>query len=99
MKRKAIQIFLVIAISFTISVSSAYFCYYTLAAADFLSLDLKFETFDREYLLAANQIELKVSRLGGFFNGFQLTTRLLGQRFHLFSQIPSFNQKPLVLRC
>jgi hypothetical protein len=99
MKRKVIQIFLVIVIPFTISVFLAYFCYYTLAAADFVSLDLKFETFDREYLLAADKIELKVSRLGGFFNGFQLTTGLFGQRFHLFSQIPSLNQKSLVLRC
>jgi hypothetical protein len=99
MKRKAIQIFLVIAISFTIPVSSGYFCYYTLAAADFLSLDLKFETSDQAYLLAANQSQLKVSRLGGFFNGFQLATYLFGQCFHLFSQIPSLKQETLVLRC
>jgi hypothetical protein len=99
MKRKALQIFLVITISFTISVSSACISYYTLAAADFLFRDLKFETFDREYLLAADQSQLKVSGLGGVFRGFELTTRLLGQCLHLFSQIPSLNRKPSVLRC
>jgi hypothetical protein len=99
MNKKAVRIFMVIAISFTISGSSAYFSYYTLAAADFLSSDLKFETFDREYLLAADQSQLKVSGLDSFSKGIQLTIRLLEHCFHLFSQIPSFNQKPSVLRC
>jgi hypothetical protein len=99
MKRKPIQIFLVIAISLSILVSSTYCQYYTLAAADFISLNLKFENFDQEYLLAANQSELKVSRSGGFFNGFQLVTCLFGQSFHLLSQSPSLDRKACILRC
>jgi hypothetical protein len=99
MKRKAVQIFLVIAISSSILVSSTYCQYYTLAAADFISLNLKFEVFDHEYLVVANQSELKMSGLGGFFNGFQLATHQFGQCFHPFSQISSLEQKTLVLRC
>lgn len=99
MNRKLIQIFLVIAISFAIPVSSTYVCYYTVAAADFLSLDLKIENFDQEYLFAANQSEFKVYGSDGFSKGFHLLTCLYGQSFHLFSQILSLDQKTLVLRC
>jgi hypothetical protein len=96
---KRIQLFLLIIITFSIPLSSAYFQYCTLAAADFLSPNLNFETSDQEYLLAANQSQLKVSRIGGFFNLFQMAICLSGQCFHLFSQIPSLNQKSLVLLC
>jgi hypothetical protein len=99
MNRKAIQIILVIAISLAIPVSSAYVSYYTVASADFLSSNLSFEAFDQEYLLAANQSELKVSLLAGFFSRFQLATDLLGLPSHLSSPIASLDQKTLVLRC
>ena len=99
MKRKPSQIFLVIAILFAIPVSSAYICYYTLAAADFISHNLKLENFDQEYLSAVNQSELKVYGSGGFLKGFQLLTCLFGQSFYLLSQEPSLDQKTLVLRC
>jgi hypothetical protein len=99
MKRKPIQIFLVIAISSSILVSSSFGQYYTLAAADFISFNLKLEAFDQDCLLAANQSELKVSGLGGLFNGFQLVTCLFEQFFHLLSHVPSLDQKNLVLRC
>ena len=99
MNRKHIQIFLVIAVLFAIPMSSTYVCYYTLAAADFISTDLKIENFDQEYLFAANQSEFKVYGLDGFFKGFHLLTCLYGQSFHLLSQEPSLNQKNLVLRC
>jgi len=99
MKRKPIQILLVIAISLSILVSSAYGQYYTLAAADFISLNLKLEAFDHEYLSAANQNELKASRSGGFFNGFQLVTCLFGQFSHLLSLVPCLDQKTSILRC
>lgn len=99
MKRKPSQIFLVIVISLSILVFSTYCEYYTLAAADFISHNLKLENFDQEYLSAVNQSELKVYGSGGFLKGFQLLTCLFGQSFHLLSQEPSFDQKNLVLRC
>jgi hypothetical protein len=99
MERKPIQIFLVIAISLSILVSSTYCQYYTLAAADFISVGLKLENFDQEYLSASNQSELKVSGSGGFFNGFLRLTCLFGQSFHLLPQESSLDQKNLVLRC
>jgi len=99
MNRKAIQIILVITISLVISMSSAYVSYYTVASADFLSSDLGFEAFDQEYLMAANQCELKMSPLVSFLSGFQVVTDLLGLPSHLSSQISFLDQKTLVLRC
>jgi hypothetical protein len=99
MKRRVIQIFLVMAISLSILVSSTFGQYYTLAAADFISLNLKLEAFDQDCLSAAIQSELKMSGLGGLFNGFQLLTCLFEKSFHLLSHVSSLDQKTLVLRC
>jgi hypothetical protein len=99
MRRKPARIFLIIAISLYILVSSTYGQYYCLAAADFISHQLKLENFDQEYLSASNQSELKVYGSGRPFNGSQLATYLIGLPSHLFSQIPSFDQKTLILRC
>ena len=99
MKRKAIQIILVIPISLAILVSSAYTIYYTVAAADFLSPDLNIEAFDQEYLLATYLSELKGSQSGVFFNEFQLTTYLFGLPSYLSSQISALDQKTVILRC
>ena len=99
MKRKPIQIILVIAISLAVPVSSGYVCYYTVAAADFLSPDLNVEAFDQEDLLAANESELNVFQSVQFFNGFQLTTYLFGLPPDLSSQISSLDQKTIVFRC
>ena len=99
MERKPIQIFLVIAISLSILVSSTYCQYYILAAADFISLDLKIENFDQDYLDSANQSEFKAYGSDGFFKGFHLLTCPYGQSFQFLSQEPSLDQKNLVLRC
>ena len=99
MERKPIQIFLVIVISLSIFGSSTYCQYYTLASADFISLDLKIENFDQDYLFTANQSEFKVHELDAFFKDFHLLKCLNGQSFHLLSQKPSLDQKTLVLRC
>ena len=99
MKSKSIQIFLVIAISLSILVSSIYSQYYTLASADFLSSDLNFETFDQEILLAASQGELKSFGSSGLSNGFLLTAHLLGQSFLFSPLVLPLDQKALILRC
>jgi len=98
-KRKAILLFLVTVISLSMLVSSTYNQYYTLAAADFVSHDLKLENFDQDYMWASNRSELKASRLAGFSYSFQLLTLLFGQSSRLSSQLPSLNQKNSVLRC
>ena len=99
MKRKPARILLIIAISLCLFLSSTYGQYYTVASADFISLRLKLENFDQEYLSAADQNELKMSGSIGPSNGSQLATYLIGLPSHLFSQIPSFDQKTLILRC
>ena len=99
MKRGVVQAFLVIAISCAIPVFSSYCQYYTLAAADFLSPNLNFETFDQEILLAACQSEPKVFGSIGFFNGSLLAICLFGQSPHFFSQVLPLDQENLILRC
>jgi len=99
MKSNPIKIFLMIAISLYILVSSTYGQYYTVASADFISLRLKLENFDHEYLSAADQSELKMSGSGGPFIESQLATCQIGLPFYLFSPISSFNQKTSILRC
>ena len=99
MKRKPTQIFLVIAISLFIFVSSTYGQYYTLASADFVSRNLKLEAFDQDYLSAVDQSELKVSTSDILFKDFQLVTYLFGLSPHFSSQISSLDQKTSVLRC
>jgi hypothetical protein len=99
MKRKAIKCILVIAISFTIPVSSAYFCYYTLASADFVSHGQKFETFDQEFLLAASVSTFKVFGSSSFSIISALCINPIKQ-IPLFPFLTSpFNQKTLILRC
>jgi hypothetical protein len=99
MKRKAIQVILVIAIALAIPLSSTYTIYYEVAAADFLSPDLKIEPFDQENLLATNLSKLKESNSGIFFNEFQLTTYLFEPPFSISFQISSLNEKTIILRC
>ncbi len=98
-RQKGIQILLVIAISLSILASSTYCQYYILAAADFLSPDLNFENYDQEILLAAHQSELKSFGFSGGSNGLLLVAHVLSQFFHSFSQVLSFDQKTLILRC
>jgi hypothetical protein len=59
-KYKRTRIILVIAISFAVLLSSAYFCYYSLASADFISHRQKFEIFDQDFLLVASASRFKV---------------------------------------
>jgi len=96
---KGIRVVLVIAISLSIPVCSAYVCYYTVAAADFLSLNLKFETFDEEFLSSANQNELKVFVPGNYLNDFHLIPYLPGHSFDFLSPLSSYDERTLVLRC
>jgi hypothetical protein len=103
MKRKAIQIILVIAISLAIPVPSVYTIYYTVEAAEFFSPDLNIEVnieaFDQENLLATHLSKLKGSQSGIFFNEFQLTTYLFGLPSYLSFKISSPDQKIIILRC
>jgi hypothetical protein len=96
---KKIQIILVIAISIAIPASSAYICYYTVLAADFLSPNLNFETFDQEILFSACENELKVFVPANFLNDFHLITYLAGHSFHFLSPLSSYDEETLILRC
>jgi len=96
---KRIRVILVVAISLSIPVCSAYVCYYTVAAADFLSPNLKLEAFDQEFLSSALENELKVPLIGNFWGGSYLITYFSGYSFHFLSHIPSPDQEILILRC
>ena len=94
-KSKGIRIIIVVAISLSSLTSSAYFCYYTVAAADFLSTGLNYETFDHEFLSAAFENELKPD---SFLKGLLINYYL--ELPHYFSpKMPSFDQDTFVLRC
>ena len=60
MKRGVTQTFLAIAISLFIPIFQAYFHHHVLSEADFLSLDLKLETPDQEFLPIIRQDESKM---------------------------------------
>ncbi len=94
-----IRIIVVIGISLSILITSAYFCYYTVAAADFLSPGLNFETFDQEFLLAAHENESKAFVPSCILNGLHLINYVSGLCSHFFFIIPSRDQDTFVLRC
>jgi hypothetical protein len=99
MKGKFVRLFLVLAVSLAIPVSSSFVGYYTVASADFLSSNLGFEAFDQEYLAAANQSELKIFDSSNFFEPVQLEIFPIGLVPHLSPPISPLNQRTSVLRC
>ena len=99
MKTRPTQVFLVILITLSISLLSAYLDYYDLAEADFLSWNISFENPDQENLLIDQRIEFKA-----------FISSVLSLIFHevidLSEQLPrltftgsSFDQKTFILRC
>jgi hypothetical protein len=101
MKRISISIqdILVVAISFAVLSSSACFCYYSVASADFISHQPKLETFDQEFLFAVSTTRLKISGPSSFS-----ITSALGinpnKRIPLFPFLTSpSNQRTSILRC
>lgn len=96
---KWIQIFLIIAISFAISVLLVYFCHSTLVEADFLSLSLNFENADQENLSCDYRNKSKVVGSAGFSLRFLPEINLFGQIFNFFFQKHTPDQKNLILRC
>jgi len=99
MKRKLIKIILAMAISLAIPVSSAFFCYYSLASADFISHGLKFETFDQQFLDAASVSRLKIF---GSSSSSIISASCINpiKQIPLFpSLISPFNQRTSILRC
>ena len=96
---KGIKIIIVVAIASSILISSAYFCYYTVAAADFLSPGLNFEAFDQEFLSAACANELKISIPSSFLNGFYPISYHFGVSSLFSSGILSPDQDIFILRC
>jgi len=96
---KGIRIIAVVAISFSILFTSAFFCYYTVAAADFLSSGLNFEAFDQEFLLAAHENESKAFVPSSFSNGLRLINYYSGLSNDLSSKIHSLDQDTFILRC
>jgi len=96
---KRIPIILVIAISFYIPIFSAFFGYYNLAEADFLSSTLIYENLDQENLLTDFKHELKVFGPSGISNAFFLITNFFKQFSYYFPQVHSLDQRTFILRC
>lgn len=101
MKRNSIRIekILVVAISFAVLSSSACFCYYSMASADFISHQPKLETFDQEFLFAVSTCRLKISGPSSFSVISALGINPI-KWIPLFSFLTSpFNQRTSILRC
>jgi len=98
-KFKRIQIFLVVAISFSIPVFLAYSHYVTLVEADFLSPDLNFENPDQENLSFDYHNKSKVLGSASFHAVSLLETILFEQAFRFSLKTHSLDQKTLILRC
>ena len=96
---KRISVILVIAISLSVTVCSAYVCYYTVAAADFLSTDQNFENFDHEFLFSASENELKIFVPSDILYDFHPITCLPGHFLHFLSPLSSYDEETLILRC
>jgi hypothetical protein len=96
---KGIRIIIAVAISFSILITSAYFCYYTVAAADFLSPNLNLETFDQEFLSAACENELKTFLPASFLNDLHRINYFFEFSYSLSSIIPSLGEDAFILRC
>jgi hypothetical protein len=99
MKKKPIQIFLVIAVSVFILVFPAYFCCSNLAGVKLLSTDLSFENPDQDDIFSYQNNQSKA------FVSSVLTIKLLPETIR-FDQIARFwflasflDQKVLSLRC
>lgn len=99
MKKKQIQICLIVAISLSILVSSIYYHYYSLASADFISHNLKLENFDQEFLLVTSVSRLKIFGPSGFSIISALCINSI-EKISLFLLLTSpFNQRKPILRC
>jgi len=94
-----IEIILMIAISSAVLLSSAFFCYYSSASADFISHGQKFETFDQEFLFATSVSRLKISGPSRFSAISALCINPI-QQIPLFPFLTfPFNQRTSILRC
>lgn len=96
MKRKTFSLLIIIAVCMLVSFT--YGQYYTLASADFISQGLKLETFDQEFLIAADASRLKIFGPNGFPAAAMLHINPVEQIL-LFSFLTSPSQRTSVLRC
>jgi hypothetical protein len=100
-KRNFIRIdnILVVVISFAVLSSSACFCYYSVASADFISHGTKIETFDQEFLFATSASRLKISGPSIYSLISALCIKPIKEN-PLFPFLTSpFNQRTSILRC
>jgi hypothetical protein len=98
-KRRLTQIFLVILISLSIPLFSAYLDYYDLAEGDFLFCDIGFENPDQENLLIDQQSESKVFISSAFSTMLPPAIDFLEQFTHFSFPTCSLDQKTFILRC
>jgi hypothetical protein len=99
MKKRLTQVFLVILITLSISLLSAYLDYYDLAEADFLSRNISFENPDQENLSIDQRVEFKVFISSAFSLIFHEVIDL-SEKFPRFTFTRfSFDQKTFILRC
>ena len=88
---------LVVTASFLLPLLGAYFDYYILTEADFLSAVPKFENTDLDCLLLCDK--QKFTALTGFSYAFWVASNLIGHLSCFYYQVTLPQVKTLVLRC
>jgi hypothetical protein len=96
MGKKPSKIFLVIAISSLLFLFPAYLSYTNLSEIDLFSINLNFENDD---LFDVQNLESDTFSLIILSINFLPGVNRFEQSYHLFSPIPSFDQKTSILRC
>jgi hypothetical protein len=99
MKRRFAQFFLVILISLSIPLFSAYLDTYDLAEADFLACDISFESSDKDNLPIDRQNESEVFLPSAFLIRFPSEIDPPGQLPHFSFTTCPLDQKTCILRC
>ena len=89
--------FLLITACFLVPLVDAYFDYYFLTEADFLSAQLKFENTDLDCALLGQK--QKIAAISCPSYAFQAMGNLIGHYFCLFYQVALPQAKSLILRC
>ncbi len=99
MKRRSIQNYLVIAISFFILTFPTYRLFFDFSQMNLFPADLNFENPDQDYQFNDLKYESDTFLLGASIINSPLEGHPFKQSYHLSSPVASLDQRTCVLRC
>lgn len=99
MKRRFIQNYLLIAVSFFVLTFPAYLLFSSFSEMNLFPSDLNFENPDQDYQFNDQEHESGASLLGTFIVKFLEEISLFDRSYHPLSPAPTLDQKACILRC